>query len=306
MTPNEYLKKVLERETFSKDAPELEDLRKRRKEVRDLLLKHFVNSNPSIRWAGSMVKGTMVKESYDGDVTCYFSNDEEPESSLENLYDEAENALQEDYLVERKPSALRISDKSPSNRNVDLHIDVVPGRFTDETQGDVFLHRTTGDKKRLKTNLQVHIDHVKGSGVVDAIRLGKIWNCRHEVGAKTFVLELLIIKLLEEKKTASLADQMLHVWTEMRDNAANLTVEDPANPNGNDLTPILNECRTHLSSVARTTLANIESLGWASVFGEVEEEEGDDGEGGSGKKSKAAALSAAVTSVRRPTKPWLK
>ena len=52
---------------------------------------------------------------------------------------------------------------------------------------------------------------------------------------RTFVLELAAIKLLDGKKNKSISTQMEHFWTELRDNSANLSVEDPANPNGNDL-----------------------------------------------------------------------
>lgn len=302
LTPNAYLQKVLERETFANDDPEIVDLRERRDKVRDLLVAHFSESDPSIRWAGSLAKNTTVRTSYDGDITCYFPHEDEPEKTLEDLYDEVETVLKNDYVVERKPSALRIRDKSTENYYVDLHLDVVPGRFTDADEGDVFLHRTTGDKTRLKTNLLVHIEHVKKSGVRSAIRLAKVWNVRHGVGAKTFVLELLVIKLLAEKKNESLEDQLTHFWTELRDSPADLAIEDPANPTGNDLTPILDECRASLSAVAATTLANIAAIGWPSVFGEVEDDD-DDG-GGSGKTSKSAALSSAAAAVTRPTKPW--
>jgi hypothetical protein len=300
MTPDQYLKKVLKRETFSDEDPELKDLRQRREDVKALLTAHFAESDPSIRWAGSMAKGTMVRASYDGDVTCYFPHEDEPKKSLEDLYLEVEKALQDDYAVDHKASALRIRDKNPDNFNVYLHIDVVPGRFTDDDQGDVFLHRTTGDKARLKTNLDVHIEHVRESGVREAIRLAKVWNCRHGVGAKTFILELLVVKLLQEKKSAPLSEQLLYLWAEMRDNSANLAVEDPANPSGNDLKPALDECRASLALIATTTLTNIEHVGWDAIFGEVEED--DDG-GGAG-KSKSAAASAAAAVVSRPTRPW--
>lgn len=303
LTPTQYLKKVLDRETFANDDDELEELRKHRDAVKEQLSSHFTESSPSIRWAGSMAKGTMVRTSYDGDVTCYFPHEDEPEKSLQDLYEEVEQCLQGDYIVERKPSALRIRDKDTDNYHVDLHLDIVPGRFTDEDQGDVFLHRTTDEKERLKTNLQVHIEHVKKSGVRPAIRLAKVWNIRHGVSAKTFILELLVVKLLEEKQSEKLSDQLLHLWSEMRDNSADLAVEDPANPQGNDLAPHLDECRASLSAVAATTLANIELLGWSSVFGGVKEDDDDDG-GGSGKTSKSAALSSAAATVSRPTKPW--
>lgn len=300
MKPNDYLAKVLKEQTFGSGDTELKELREHRNNIRARINAHFSESSPSTRWAGSMAKTTMIRESYDGDMTVYFSHDEEAAGeTLEELYGNTSEALEEEFDVERKASALRIKDRSTKASMgfaTDTHIDVVPGRFTDDTKGDVFLHRTTGDKVRLKTNLDTHISHIKGSGVVDAIRLAKLWNVRNGVGAKTFVLELLVVKLLKKKKSVSLATQMEHLWTEFRDSPESLAVEDPANPSGNDLKPALDEVRYRLSSVAGTTLSNIELLGWDSVFGAVEE---DEDEGGS-----QAARVAAVAAVTTPTRPW--
>ena len=156
-----------------------------------------------------------------------------------------------------------------------------------------------GDKQRLKTNLQVHIDHIKDSGVISAIRLIKLWRVRNGIIAKTFVLELLVVKLLEKKKSSGLSVQLKHVWTEFRDNADGLAVEDPANPKGNDLKPLLDEARAQLSMVAATTLALIESSGWEAVFGELDDDDDDDDD-----DAKKAALSAAAVHVEGSTKPW--
>ena len=301
MTPNDYLEKILAQQTLGDDGPELKEIRRRRKEIEGTLREHFSKSPPTIRWGGSMVKETMILESYDGDITCYFPHDEEEAgNTLEEIYDNTAEALGKEYVVERKASALRVKD--PSTRESkgfaqDLHIDVVPGRFTGGEEEDVFLHRTTGDKKRLKTNPQVHIDYIRNSGVRDAIRLMKLWNVRNGVGAKTFVLELLVVELLKDKKDSDLAAQLKHVWTEFRDNADGLAVEDPANPNGNDLKPRLDEVRPRLADVAAITLSLIERVGWDAVFGEVEENGGEEG--------KKAALKAAAVHVRNPTKPWL-
>ena len=138
----------------------------------------------------------MIRESYDGDVTCYFPHDEaEAGKTLEEIYNNAKTALTETFFVESKASALRI--RSKEDLHTDLHLDVVPGRYTSDCESDVFLHRTTGDKERLKTNLQTHVDHIKDSGVTDAIRLMKLWKVRNGItAAKTFVLELLVMKLL--------------------------------------------------------------------------------------------------------------
>lgn len=160
MTTKEYLDKVLDKQTFKDDDPEIKDLVRRWKEIEGKLRKGFPKSELSIRWAGSKAKGTMIRESYDGDMTCYFNEDEkEAGTTLQELYENVEKALQKDYTVERKASALRVKDPSTKPTKgfaEDLHIDVVPGRFTDNKKADVFLHRTTGDKERLKTNLQVH------------------------------------------------------------------------------------------------------------------------------------------------------
>jgi hypothetical protein len=300
MNANEYLRKILEKQTFRDDDPELENLRKHRREIEDLLRSCFSKSGLSIRWGGSMAKGTMIREAYDGDMTCYFPHDEtETGGTLEEIYESVAGVLAKKYQVERKTSALRVKDLSTKGSKgfaQDLHIDIVPGRFTSDDGDDVFLHRTTGDKDRLKTNLQVHIDHIRDSGVQPAIRLMKLWNVRNGIGAKTFVLELLVVKLLKERKTETLARQLKYVWTELRDHADSLTVEDPANPTGNDLKPLLDDVRHRLSSVAATTLSLIESRGWEAVFGPPDS----DDEGG-----RQAALKAAAVHVANPTKPWL-
>lgn len=300
MDPNDYLDKVLARQTFDDDDPELKQLRERRKKIEATLRSHFSESSPSIRWGGSVAKETMIREAYDGDMTCYFPHDEtDAGETLEQLYNNAAQALADEFVVERKASALRVKDPATTESkgfSEDLHIDVVPGRFTGEDGDDVFLHRTTGDKERLKTNLQVHIDHIRDSGVRPAIRLMKLWNVRNGIGAKTFVLELLVVKVLKGKKNAALSKQLEHVWNQFRDNPDGLAVEDPANPGGNDLKPVLDQVRDRLSSVAGTTLSLIESSGWASVFGPVDD--GDD-------EGRKAALKAAAIHVANPTKPWL-
>lgn len=299
MTDNEYLRRILENETLDEDGSEMKALRDRRSEVETLLRSHFSKSTASIRWGGSKAKGTMIASSYDGDMTSYFPHDEvEAGSTLREIFDAVEALLGTEYTVQRKASALRIL-----NSGEDLHFDIVPGRYTDDTKTDVFLARTTGEKDRLKTNLQVHIDHIRDSGVLDEIRLIKLWKVRYGlVGVKTFILELLVVKLLSEKKNLGTSKRLEHVLTELRDRADILAVEDPANPSGNDLKPLLDEARWQLQSVAKTTLGQLENDGWEAVFGPLPSDDDDD----EGKRNaRKAALGAAVSSVRRPTRPWL-
>jgi len=297
MTTNDYLAKVLVSQTLGEESDELKALQERRADVEKLLRQHFEKSSPTIRYGGSKAKGTMIRESYDLDVICYFPHDDTGAGeTLEDIYNNARKALEGKYLVAPKASALRLKDPNPSNRAADFRIDVVPGRFTDTSKGDAFLYRSSGEKKRLKTNLDVHIKHVKESGVTDAIRLLKLWKVRNVLSIKNFVLELVAIKLLKARAASGLATQLEHVWKEFRDSAEKVSVEDPANPTGNDLSELLNDgVRSELTTVSRRTLKLIEESGWEAVFGSVDEKSKDD---------KREGLRRAAAAVITPTKPW--
>lgn len=297
MTDNEYLAKKLDEQSLKEGSAELKDLDSRATEVEEILEKAFPDSNPAIRIGGSRAKGTMIKEYYDLDLTCYFPHDDDDASgTLKDIYEQTEKALQNDYQIERKASALRLRGKTGDLTGLDFHVDVVPGRFIDGDDGDVFIYQHAAEKDRLRTNLEKHIEHVKDSGVVDAIKLMKLWSRRRALGVKTFVLELLVIDLLAKRKSASLSAQLTHVWQKFRDESTSLSVKDPTNEN-NDLSKILNDVvKAQLSTAAGATLSLIEASGWESVFGRLE-----DSDDAGGKQQK---LQAAVAAVSRPTKPW--
>lgn len=277
MTDNEYLKKILESQTLDSNGEEMQQLRSRRDDVKTKLRNKY-GSRPSIRYGGSKAKGTMIKEAYDLDVICYFDNDDNSVGeTLQEIYESVAETFQDDYLIEKKASAIRLLSRNSDNFGDDYHTDVVPGRFVDEERDDVFLYRNSGEKGRQKTNLDVHINHVKDSGVIDSIRLMKLWRKRNELSIKHFVLELLTIDLLKGKKNLELTDQLTYVWTELRDNIEDMQVEDPANPYGNDLSELFNATvKFELSNMARITLEIIEKDGWENVFGELPDDEDND------------------------------
>lgn len=297
MTTNEYLTKVLRAQMLEEGSEELKALQERRAEVEKHIRAAFEKSSPTIRYGGSKAKGTMIREAYDLDVISYFANgDTGAGETLEAIYHNVKDALGKHYLVVPKASALRLTDLSPASRGVDFHVDVVPGRFTDDSKTDAYLYLSTGEKGRLKTNLDVHIEHVRNSGVTDAIRLVKLWKMRNGVNLKSFVLELLVIELLQDKKKTGLSEQLEHLWTELRDGIAEVSVEDPANPTGNDLSELFNDnVKAELAAVARRTLSLIEESGWEAVFGPAEEKTAAD---------KKENLIRAAAAVAMPSKPW--
>ena len=291
---NEYLQKVLKSQSLADDSPEMKQLRERRQHVENVLCAAFPKSSPTIRYGGSKAKRTLIKELYDLDLVCYFPNsDTNAGETLENIYHNVSAALAKHYQVMPKRSALRLRDIKTS---VDFHIDVVPGRFTDDENTDCFLWQNEGEKKRLKTNLDVHIVHVRDSGVVDAIRVLKLWKTRKALPVKQFAFELLIIELLAGSKNKSLPAQVKKVWAELRDRTEPVAIEDPANPSGNDLSDLLGgSVWWQLSSVARSTLESLDANGWEAIFGKVEE-----------KQASAAPLKSAVGGVAVTSRPWAK
>lgn len=295
MTPDEYLERVLQNQRLTR--AELDALRQHRTDVQTILEEHFSEAGPNIQYAGSYKKKTMIRDSYDLDIACYFAHeDDEASTSLREIYDSAYDALSEHYHVERKASALRVMEKSAIVSRTDFRIDVVPGRYTDELAADVFLHQEGVEKSRLKTNLQTHVGHIRDSQVRDAIKLAKLWKYQRGVRVKTFVLELLIVSLLKQRKHAKLSNQLVYILTVFRDEAEDLSVTDPANAN-NDLKPFLDEARNDLASWASITMSYIESDDWESVFGKLQEEQSD-----------AVALTAALGRVAAsspPSRPWL-
>lgn len=297
MTADEYLSQVLASQSLGDGSDEVKAMQTHRADVEKLIRDTHSDTVLTIRYAGSKAKGTMNKESYDLDIISYVnSGDNTAGETLEEIYNNTKKTLATKYTVEPKGSALRLKGCDPQNLGIDFHIDVVPGRFTDDTKTDAYLYQSGGDKQRLKTNLDVHLDYVRDSGVIDAIRVAKLWRVRNGIPIRTFVLELAVIKLLEGKKKETLSSQMKHFWTELRDNTANLTVEDPANPSGNDLSKCLDDgLKSQLAATAKRTLDQIESSGWEAVFGTVEKQE----------KAARVEILRQAAAVATPSRPWL-
>lgn len=293
MKTKDYLDAVLREQTLATDSTELKNIREERKKVEALLRREFKDAAPTIRYGGSMAKGTMIKAAYDLDLPCYFGREDTGAgATLKEIYDNVKVVLGKEYFAEPKTSAIRLQGSSD---RLDFHIDVVPGRFVEGNDGDVYIFQAGVEKERLKTNLDTHIEHIRDSGVVEAVRLIKYWRERNGLKVKTFVLELLVVDLLKNKKNASLETQLKHVWTQFRDNADNLAVEDPANPSGNDLSEYLDSVRSKLPSTAQVTLTQVDGDDWEAVFGKVESES---------KQAQVASLGRIAATVTTREKPW--
>lgn len=288
MAVNELLQSILKSQALDKTM--LDDLSNHRQEVEENLRDKY-GDEPTIRYGGSKAKGTMIKESYDLDIVCYFPRD--CDMDIEEIYNDVHKKLSETYSIVPKTSALRIQKKDEDN--VDYHIDVVPGRFIDEKEQDTFLYVAKGKEERIKTNLDTHIKVITKSGCADIIKLGKLWKVRNKVNLRTFILELLVLKAMEDSKSKSdHKSSFVKLLEYLRDEISEVRLEDPANSNNVVSDNWTSAERSSLSAMASSSLSLIEKDeddvdSWKKVFNET---------------SPKAEYSPSTIIVKNPSKPW--
>jgi len=288
MTVNEMMERLLKSQELTPVMNN--DLLKHRVEVETFLREKF-GDEPTIRYAGSKAKGTMVKENYDLDIVCYFPRDCERE--IEEIYKDVRDKLQEKYSITPKSSALRVQ-KTDNKISIDYHIDVVPGRFIDDKQEDAFVYVASGKGGRIKTNLDKHIKFIKDSGCVDIIKLAKLWNIRNVVNIKTFVLELLVVRCLNGVQKNNLKNCFMKFLECLKNDISDIRLEDPANQ-GNIVSDDWSDAeRSNASSKASSALDSVNDDSdnvdlWKQIFMEPAEDK---------------YVSTGSTVIRSPSKPW--
>jgi hypothetical protein len=268
MNAVDYLDAVLTAESVEDDSTEMQALLAEKDAIETLLKAELADAKPDVRLGGSIAKKTIVRASFDLDTPCYFDNDDTGAGeTLKEIHEHVHAALSKSYVVETRRSALRLVSRKNGDA-LGFTVDVVPGRFVDDQRSDVFLYQAEGDKERLKTNLEKHVTHVRNSGNVDVVRLAKVWKARSALPVRTFVLELLVVEVLKDNIGQALDERITAFWEKLRDQIDDITIEDPANPTGNDLSSIYGQAEKD-ALVAAATLA-LDLVGdnkWSEVFG---------------------------------------
>jgi hypothetical protein len=294
MTSADYLEELLASQRLDERSDEWKALDKEAEQIEGLLRSAYPGSVLTFTHAGSRAKGTMIREDYDLDEVAYFRNgDTAPGETLAEIYENVAEVVGKHYSVFRKRSALRLGMKDGR----DLKVDLVPGRYIDQTTADVFIHQNEGDKDWLKTNIVKQVAHIRRSGCVDEIMLGKLWRTRNGVHVKTFPLELLVIEALRLDGSGSLHDRFSGTLDAFANDIYDLKIKDPANPGGNDLSYALpDSLRNQIAKVARNTLAAVRLYGWEHVFGKIERRVNS--------PRLQSLRSAAAAAAAVPTRPW--
>ena len=231
-----YLNDLLK--TYEVDNNEKIEIREKyRKDVETCLRNafRFICEKITIVYGGSLAKDTAISDSSDVDILCYLSSD--CALSVEEIYKEALKALTLDgFILKAKNSAICVTGHSKETP-WDKTIDVVPGKFIDNDEGDVFLWQNRSQKK-LKTNPAKQINKIKNSNSKDLIKLIKIYRACRGFELKSFYLEIFCIDVVEKEFGVGddLLDKLVKFSRHYND-FDSIKIYDPAN-SANDLSDI--------------------------------------------------------------------
>jgi hypothetical protein len=176
----------------------------------------------SVEPSGSFAKGTAVRSGTDIDLFISLSPD--TTSTLQEIHDTLANKLRAAGFSP-KPQSVSIGIRAGNNT---YDVDLVPARRWPQSADHSLFHRKT--KTPRKTNIQRHIQEVRGSGRLDEIKLLKVWRNKKRIDFPSFYLELTVIAALGRGTGGNLGDNLWHVFKYLRDTFPTARVVDPAVP----------------------------------------------------------------------------
>jgi hypothetical protein len=220
VTPDEYLRTILSREAVDTGiASPLWGVQR----VLDSHLRQWANKFlVSIHASGSFMKGTANKSGTDIDL--FISLSEQTRETLKEIHDSLCTRLTGLGLTPRRQNvSINVTVSGYS-------VDLVPGKRQNAFTTDHSLYRRRADTWT-KTNVQTHINTVINSGRRDEIRILKLWRNQKNLDFPSFYLELTVIAALPPLHYGTVSQNVMTVFTYLRDKFVDGRVVDPANTN---------------------------------------------------------------------------
>ena len=272
---NKHLNEVLETHKLSHVQDFLNKMKSRKEEVKKLLHDHFGNDKYDSFSSGSIAKHTAINIKFDLDIVEPFKRS--AFGTLQEMFESVFNYLSDTYgkegvTVRKQKVSIGLTFPIEEGDDKAVEIDVVPGR--ELSDGDYpksddlnlyFNEDHWGFKKgsSQKTNIQKQINHIKGkSSEREIIRLLKIWKKRYEKPYKSFVIELAVIRGLDNYSgDKGLWSRLKYIMEYLRDNIddSSFHLYDPGNSNNDVISSMEDYDRRSFKSDMETMLKNIEN-----------------------------------------------
>jgi hypothetical protein len=230
MSALQYLESMLAK--YNLTEGEIANMRGRRAQVESIFRTAMGPQIEAIYYSGSFGKGTAIRLGFDLDICLYFKRD-----SFGNLHEMYSAVL----------DVLEAEDFDVVPQTVSIHadlggtgVDIVPARSLSDGSGNANLYVTTLNTS-LQTNIPAHRDYISKSEARPVIKLMKAWRDLHSIHFKSFALELLVIKALENTRPeVPLDQQFMSALRFAAEQTTRVKLVDPANMNNivSDLIPI--------------------------------------------------------------------
>jgi len=202
--------------------------------------------------SGSFAKGTAIRGGTDLDL--FLSFHPLRTGTLEEIYNDVFDLLQrEGYTARRQNVSIGVQLNG-------LKIDLVPGRQIRGTEHNLWVRK---QHTWIKTDITQHIRTVQSSGLLDEIRLMKVWRRAHDLEFPSFCLELAVLRALQLRNRNQLAQNMIHVFRFLSGSFADVNLVDPANSNNvvsDDLS------REEKGAIARSAEHSLGKSSWHQVL----------------------------------------
>jgi hypothetical protein len=252
MTPDQYLTQILKRETVSYGilSEFYNCIQILEPHLRNWANGHLLNTCLS----GSYAKGTAIVSGTDLDI--FISLSENLKSDLRQIY----NSL---FLYMKKEGFSTKKQNVSIGINLNgFDIDLVPAQRQGSIGNDHSLYDSRNDSW-IKTNISTHVELVSKSGLIEEIKLLKIWRNQKKLQASSFFLELIAIKVLSEKKSIKISDNFFKILEYISANIENVRIIDPANTN-NNISETLT--RSEKDALMKSAKKSICASNWADII----------------------------------------
>jgi hypothetical protein len=172
--------------------------------------------------SGSFAKGTCNRNGTDIDLFLSLS------SSTPDTLGQVRNSLATCLL--QNGYQYRDQNVSLGINVAGYQIDLVPGTRQSQYGGDHSLFRRKANTWT-KTNIQTHINLVRGSGRTEEIRILKLWRDQKGLDFPSIYLELAILEALRGKPLGRLSENVADALRFFASSLVGKRIVDPANSN---------------------------------------------------------------------------
>lgn len=252
MDNEKYLRKILAEQNLNQNQNR--QLKELRMKIRDQL-EEILEEKPTVYYAGSFRKKTMIKASYDLDIVLYWSS--KVSSTVKNLYTKVGSELQKNWnRLRAKKVGWEIGFDG------DFHIDVIPGKRKHKSYREAYLYNRETDGRFL-TSINKQVNYIKRRRRSSVIKLVKLWKIKNEVPIKTFIPELMVVIGCKGLRRRDLGLQLKTALKYIADNITTIRLEDPANRQNIITKNLTTEEKNRIRRLA-TQAINVKN--WNQVF----------------------------------------